>query len=100
MTLAWLSVPWAAVVFRESHSAPEAGDVTSEIRPGRSLDVVEILAAVLALQVDLPVRVESAHPFVAHVEPAQQALAGRNDGHDELQGRGLALAIDRGTQEK
>src|SRR5206468_7114389 len=70
---------WRPLSFRESDSATEASDGTSEIRPGRSLDVVEILVAVLALQVDLPIRVESAHPFVAHVEPAQQALAGRDD---------------------
>jgi hypothetical protein len=83
-----------------SHSATEASDVASDIRPAGPLDVVEILAAALALQVDLVVRVESAYPFVVHVEPAQQRLAGRDYWHDELQGRGLPLAIDCGAQDK
>jgi hypothetical protein len=55
---------------------------------------------VLALQVDLPVRVESPYPFVVDVEPTQQRLAGRDDRHDELQGRGLPLAIDGGAQDE
>lgn len=78
----------------------KAGEVASDVRLARSFEVVQILAAALALQVDLPVRVESAYPFVVHVEPTEQRLAGRDDGHDELQGRGLLLAIDCGAQDK
>jgi hypothetical protein len=78
----------------------KADEVASDVRLARSFEVVQILAAALALQVDLPVRVESAYPFVVHVEPTEQRLAGRDDGHDELQGRGLLLAIDCGAQDK
>jgi hypothetical protein len=51
-----------------------------------ALDVIEILAARLALLVVLTLRVLTSHPFVVHVEPAKKALAlaGCGDRHDDL----------------
>jgi hypothetical protein len=69
-------LPW-----RRTRSAEPADDVRVV-----ALDVIEILAARLALLVVLTLRVLTSHPFVVHVEPAKKALAlaGCGDRHDDL----------------
>jgi hypothetical protein len=47
-----------------------------------TLDVIQILAARLALQVILAFRVLTSHPLVVQVEPAQQALTLAGCGTD------------------